>query len=207
MSLADVDAVAVDIGPGLFTGLRVGVATAKALGQSLGVGVLGVTSLDILAAGARQAVGPERAATVVSVVDARRREVFAAAYRFAPGTDRWADPGDVRDDRPEALDPGALAGWLGALAAEGPVLVVGDGAVRYLDLLVPVPGIDCGSAAEVSAPSPAVLARLAAARLAAGTAPVAAGELVPDYRRHADARINWEERAPQRSARPAAGGA
>jgi len=201
-TLADVDVVAVDIGPGLFTGLRVGVATAKALGQSLGIGVLGVTSLDILAAGARGTAGPERAAAVLTVVDARRREVFAAAYRFGSGTGD-PDPADVRDDRSEALDPADVATWLGALTSDGPVLVVGDGAVRYLDVLGPVTGADCGLAAEVSAPSPAVLARLAARRLVAGAVPSGPGELVPDYRRHADARINWEERTPQRSARPA----
>ena len=55
----------------------------------------------------------------------------------------------------------------------------------------------------MAAPSPAVLARLAGRRLAAGAVPVAPVDLVPDYRRHADARINWEERAPQRPA-PAA---
>jgi tRNA threonylcarbamoyladenosine biosynthesis protein TsaB len=204
-TLAEVDALAVDIGPGLFTGLRVGVATAKALGQSLGLGVLGVTSLDILAAGAREAAGPERAATVLAVVDARRREVFAAAYRFGSGTEAL-DPADARDDRSEALVPADVAAWLGALGSDGPVLVVGDGAVRYLDVLGPAPGADCDLAGEVSAPSPAVLARLAARRLAAGTVPSGPGELVPDYRRHADARINWEERAPQRSARPAPDG-
>ena len=74
-TLADVDALAVDVGPGLFTGLRVGVATAKALGQSLGLGIVGVTSLDILAAGARELAGAEQAGHVVAVVDARRREV------------------------------------------------------------------------------------------------------------------------------------
>ncbi len=197
VTLADVDALAVDVGPGLFTGLRVGVATAKALGQALGLAVLGVTSLDILAAGALEAAGPDRAARVVAVVDARRREVFAAAYAF--GGAGTVDPAEVRDDRPEALDPDALVAWLDTLAVDGPVLVVGDGAVRYLPLLAPRPGVDAALAGLVTAPSPATLARLAARRLAAGVAPSSAVDLAPDYRRHADARINWEERAPQRT--------
>ncbi len=198
-TLADLDALAVDIGPGLFTGLRVGVATAKALGQSLGLAVLGVTSLDILAAGALEAAGPERAARVVAVVDARRREVFAAAYAFSGAGSGGGpvDPAEVRDDRTEALDPDALVAWLDALSAGGPVLVVGDGAVRYLELLAPRPGVDVGLVGVLAAPSPATLARLAARRLAAGVVPTAPVDLVPDYRRHADARINWEERAPQ----------
>ena len=206
-TLADVDALAVDLGPGLFTGLRVGVATAKALGQALGIGVLGITSLDVLAAGAREMAGPARAATVVAVVDARRHEVFAAAYRFGGdpgGAVGDVDPAGVRHDRPEALSPGELVAWLDGWAADGPVLVVGDGAVRYLDVVAPRPGVDVGLAAEVASPSPAVLARLAARRLAAGASPVAAGDLVPEYRRHADARINWEERAPRRPAPPSA---
>lgn len=205
--LADVGALAVDIGPGLFTGLRVGVATAKALGQALDLGVLGVTSLDILAAAAFDLAGPDRAARVVAVVDARRREVFAAAYEFGSDPKRTdPDPADVRDDRNEALDPDELVAWLDAMASEGPVLVVGDGAVRYLDLLAPRPGVDCALASQVSAPSPTTLARLASRRLAAGALPVPSGELLPDYRRHADAKINWEERAPQRTAPPAADG-
>ncbi len=199
--LADVGALAVDIGPGLFTGLRVGVATAKALGQALDLGVLGVTSLDILAAAAFEMAGPDRAARVVAVVDARRREVFAAAYEFGSDPKRTdPDPADVRDDRNEAMTPDELVVWLDTLVSAGPVLVVGDGAVRYLDLLAPRPGVDCDLAGQVSAPSPTTLARLASRRLAAGIAPVPAGELLPDYRRHADAKINWEERAPQRTA-------
>jgi len=199
-TLADVDALAVDVGPGLFTGLRVGVATAKALGQSLGLGIVGVTSLDILAAGARELAGAERAGQVVAVVDARRREVFAAGYAFGSDDDgaSTVDPADVRDDRPEAMAPDALAAWLETLVGDGPVLVVGDGAVRYLELLGPIPGVDTSLAGEVTSPSPAVLVRLAARRLEAGVVPSSAVDLVPDYRRHADARINWEERAPQR---------
>ncbi len=218
-TLADVDALAVDVGPGLFTGLRVGVATAKALGQALGVDIVGVTSLDVLAAGALEAAGPRRAARVMAVVDARRREVFAAAYDFSGagagagagdgsatgnGPGAPVDPADHVDDRTEALSPDQLVDWLDDLVADGPVLVVGDGAVRYLDLLAPRRGVDAGLAARVSSPSPATLARLAAARLTAGAAPTAPADLVPDYRRHADARINWEERAPQRPTPPAA---
>ena len=205
-TLAEVDALAVDVGPGLFTGLRVGVATAKALGQALGLEVMGVTSLDVLAAGALDRAGPARAARVVAVVDARRREVFACAYTFADpsaGVPGDVDPALVRDDRAEALSPDELVDWVDDLTAGGPVLVVGDGAVRYLELLAPRPGVDADLAGEVSAPSPAILARLAARRLGAGVVPTAPADLVPDYRRHADARINWEERAPQRS-RPAA---
>jgi tRNA threonylcarbamoyladenosine biosynthesis protein TsaB len=203
--LADVDALAVDIGPGLFTGLRVGVATAKALGQALGLGLLGVTSLDVLAAAAVEQAGPERTARVVSVVDARRGEVFAAAYELAGS---GADPADVRTDRPEPLTPEALAAWLDELAASGgPLLVVGDGAVRHRDVLAGRAGIDLGLAQDLAAPSPAALARLAARRLAAGVPPVAAADLAPEYRRAPDAKINWEERAPLRTARPAADGA
>lgn len=203
-TLAEVDALAVDVGPGLFTGLRVGVATAKALGQSLGVGVLPVSSLDALAAGAFEAAPGHRSARVVAVVDARRGEVFAAAY--AAGTDgggpNGPDPADVRTDRPEALTPDELAAWCDELAAAGPVLVVGDGAVRYLEQLAPRPGLDLGLAETVSAPSPAVLARLATRRLAGGARLLDASDVVPDYRRPADAKINWEERAPQRTASP-----
>ena len=196
--LGDLEALAVDIGPGLFTGLRVGVATAKALGQALDLDVVPVTSLDILADGARRCASAGRGARVVAVVDARRGEVFAAAYDFTPaGRVADPDPGDVVDDRPGALTPDELTRWLDGLAEGGPLLVVGDGAVRYLDLLSPRPGLDLGLAGEVAAPAPADLARLAARRLAAGAAPLAARDLAPDYRRHADAEINWEQRAPR----------
>jgi tRNA threonylcarbamoyl adenosine modification protein YeaZ len=176
----------------------VGVATAKALGQALGLGVVGVSSLDVLAFGARNAVPGSKAMVVVPVVDARRGEVFAAAYRFADGRPGTVDPAEVREDRPHALAPAELAAWLGELADEaGQVLIVGDGAVRYRDVVSTDPRCRLDPADDLSAPQPRDLAGLAALRLAAGAMPTPAGDLVPDYRRHADARINWEQRAPQ----------
>jgi len=71
---ADLHVVAVDLGPGLFTGLRVGVAAAKGLAQAVGIGVLGLSSLDILTRAAAQA---GHAGLVMAAVDARRGEVFA----------------------------------------------------------------------------------------------------------------------------------
>jgi tRNA threonylcarbamoyladenosine biosynthesis protein TsaB len=177
------------------------VATAKALGQSLGVGILPVSSLDVLAAGAFEVAPGDRSARVVAVVDARRGEVFAAAYDTG-ATGGGSDPASVRTDRPDALTPDDLVSWCEELATAGPVLVVGDGAVRYLELLSPRVGLDLGLAGTVAAPSPAVLARLAARRLGADAALLAAVDVVPDYRRPPDAKINWEERAPQRTAQP-----
>jgi tRNA threonylcarbamoyladenosine biosynthesis protein TsaB len=202
-AIGEITCIAVDIGPGLFTGLRVGVATAKALAQALGIGVLGVSSLDILAAGAAErwlaSDGGPGPFSVASVVDARRGEVFAATYRFepVPGPDP-VDPESVRLDRNEPLGPEALSDWLVERSeVEGPVTVVGDGAVRYHHLLSSQPGLDLRWAGDISAPSPVTQARLAAGRLARGVVPSGATELVPDYRRPADARINWEQRAPR----------
>jgi tRNA A37 threonylcarbamoyladenosine modification protein TsaB len=160
-----------------------------------------VGSLDILAAAARDAAGPDPGdgpPTVVSVVDARRGEVFAAAYPFAGDAPAGADPATVRQDRPEPLGPDALEAWLVELsAAHGRVTVVGDGAVRYHEQLVAHPGLDLGRATELSAPPPLAQARLARSRLDRGQVPAPAADLVPDYRRPPDARINWEQRAPR----------
>jgi tRNA threonylcarbamoyladenosine biosynthesis protein TsaB len=208
--VADIDAIAVDIGPGLFTGLRVGVATAKALAQALGVGLIGVGSLDILAAALADRTAPDQPGVMASVVDARRGEVFAALYRFdrgpTPDDGPPIDPGAVRTDRLEPITPDELEAWLVEVGTEaGPVTVVGDGAVRYRPQLSVHGVLDLDPAGELASPPPLALARLAQRRLARGDAPTTPLELVPDYRRPADARINWEQRAP-RSADPVGGG-
>ena len=201
--VSEIDVIGVDVGPGLFTGLRVGVATAKALSQGLGVGVVAVSSLDVLAAAAAERSGQSGHTTaerVVSVVDARRGEVFAAAYRFdrSAAGEEPVDPASVRDDRLQPISPEALVDWLVDLAEEaGEVRVVGDGAARYRPLLAVHPGLNLAWVDEFSAPPPLALARLSLRRLARGVAPLSAAEVVPDYRRPPDARINWEQRGPR----------
>src|SRR5947207_9014588 len=76
------DRVAVGVGPGRFTGLRVGIATARGLAQALSIDLVGVSSLHVLAEAALQSA-PAPGEGVLAVIDARRGEVFAAAYAAA----------------------------------------------------------------------------------------------------------------------------
>lgn len=123
LDLADVERVGVGTGPGSFTGLRIGLATARGLAQGLGLPLAPVATLEALAAGASAEAGPDRA--VLAVIDAGRGEGFALA---------------VRDERPvgepAALGPEALAQAVAGLAADagkavGAPLAVGGGAVRF----------------------------------------------------------------------------
>lgn len=121
IELKEVGAVAVDVGPGMFTGVRVGVATAKAMAQALRVPVVGLESLDLLAFPVRYT---DR--VIAAVLDARRDEVYTALYRPVPA-------GVQRISQPAVCSPDELAGHLLALGED--VLAVGDGAVRYSDVL------------------------------------------------------------------------
>jgi tRNA threonylcarbamoyl adenosine modification protein YeaZ len=96
LTIADVGAIAVGLGPGLFTGLRVGVATARALAQARDLPLLGVSSLDLVAHRARAADRP-----VVGVMDARRGELFWACYQ--PGAAGVQRLGDDRVDPPDVV--------------------------------------------------------------------------------------------------------
>jgi len=79
LTMGDIDAVVVGCGPGPFTGLRIGMATAAAFGHALGIPVYGVCSLD--------AIGGQTTGEVLVVTDARRREVYWARYRDGVRTD------------------------------------------------------------------------------------------------------------------------
>jgi len=76
----DLDLIAVSIGPGSFTGLRIGLAFAKGLAMALRKPIVGVPTLDVLARGAEPWIGP-----VVACLDARRGEVYFSTYELAPG--------------------------------------------------------------------------------------------------------------------------
>ncbi|WP_129841870.1 tRNA (adenosine(37)-N6)-threonylcarbamoyltransferase complex dimerization subunit type 1 TsaB [Streptomyces sp. RFCAC02] len=160
-ALGKVTAVAVGTGPGPYTGLRVGLATAAALGTALGIPVHGVGSLDALAYGAGLA-GLEGPFTVAT--DARRKEVYWA--RFADARTRLDGPAVAR-----AADLPADARALTA---------VGAGAALYRDAFATVRD---DLPAHVSA---AALASLAAERLAAGD-PLDAPR--PQYLRRPDAKV------------------
>jgi tRNA threonylcarbamoyladenosine biosynthesis protein TsaB len=178
IELSEIGAVAVDVGPGLFTGLRVGVATAKAMASALRVPMVGVTSLDLLAFEVRWT--PRR---IVSVVDARRGEVFFAFYRQVPG-------GVQRLSEMRCGTPEELCSEIQATGEE--CLAVGDGAMRYAENLADLIRVEVADAG-LAHPSPAALVQLAHAR-ALREDFVNSWDLQPVYLRKADAEANWESR-------------
>ena len=161
---ADLTAVVAGTGPAPFTGLRVGLVTARTLALTLGVPVLGVPSLDALAVQAVSDLGLRPGAEILATSDARRKEVYWARYRVIahegphgfPVVELLAGP-DV--DRAGFVAQAQLAA---TEAAEGQVpVVIGEGAMLYPDFL-PV----ADDAPLV--PDATVLARLALVRRAAG---------------------------------------
>jgi tRNA threonylcarbamoyladenosine biosynthesis protein TsaB len=164
----ELDRLAVGVGPGGFTGLRIGIATVRALAQARGLPVVPVGSLDALAEGAGAGAGAG-AGTVAAVIDARRGEVYAAA---------WGGGGRLL--APLALAPADLARRLAAL--DGPVRAVGDGAVRFRTEL---------STAGVAVPADGSpvhrIGAEALCRLGAAGEPADRDRLLPDYRREPDA--------------------
>jgi tRNA threonylcarbamoyladenosine biosynthesis protein TsaB len=170
---AELSAIACGAGPGSFTGLRIGLATAKGLCLATGRPLLLVSSLAALAL--RAPTG----AIAVPCIDAWKGEVYAGFYRRGEGTGLLAL-------EPEAvLAPGRLAAWLEAAigGSAAAVHLVGDGAVRWPELLAP--GV---VAEDRSAPDAADVGRLAWDRFARGERDPLA-EAVPSYIRPSEAEI------------------
>ena len=158
----DVRRIGVGVGPGTFTGLRIGVATARALAQATGAEVAAVSTLEALAA----AAATDRA--VLAVLDARRGEAYAAAFHDG---ERLLGPLAIAPDGLAALADPRRAPWL----------AVGDGALRFRDRLEP--------AAEVPADASPLhgASALAVCRLAREARPVDRDALLPEYVRQPDA--------------------
>jgi tRNA threonylcarbamoyladenosine biosynthesis protein TsaB len=176
VSLDQLAAVAVDIGPGLFTGLRVGVTTAKVMAQALRVPVVGVPSLDLVAYPLRHAMR-----LIVPVLDARRREVFWASYRPVPG-------GVQRVSEYEVRAPAELVAELDAGTDE--LLLAGDGVDAYRDEFASLERAEFAGVGHV-APSAAALVELATARVEREEFQ-SPSEVRPLYLRASDAEINWD---------------
>lgn len=178
-------AVAVSLGPGLFSGMRVGVATAKAIAQTLSLPMIGMPSLDLVAYDVRYA--PK---TICVVLDARRNEVFHAFYRSSPG-------GIQRMTEYRVEKPGQLA--IGIASRPEEVLLVGTGALLYKDMFE-----ELGTVVEVGTMSHAfpharALVELSLPRLAREDfdSPY---DLKPLYLRQSARRIQWERLRQDRSA-------
>lgn len=179
LELRQVGGVVVGLGPGLFTGLRVGIETGKALAQVLAVPLLGIPSLDTLAFRVRYT-----ARLVAAVIDARRGEVFYALYRPVPG-------GVMRQGEPQVGPPEHLAADLQATGED--VLLVGNGAILYRTRLEGSGGgTEFASAAEAH-PAASALVELAVPRFIREEQDRPA-DVVPLYLRRSDAEIAWDQR-------------
>jgi tRNA threonylcarbamoyladenosine biosynthesis protein TsaB len=156
----DLAAVVVGVGPAPYTGLRIGLATGRALGLALGIPVWGVGSLEALAADAVARLSPPPGTRLLAAADARRREIYWAAYRVGP-------EGEAVPEGGPAVGPAASAP-----AAD---VVVGGAVSVYPDVLPTMP------AAPLRV-DPAVLAGLGVARAAMG----AVQPMAPIYLRRPD---------------------
>ena len=172
---ADIDVVAVDVGPGLFSGIRAGLATAQAVAGAAGVPLIPVISLDAIALGA--ATGHRR---VWAVVDVRRGEVAVGPYRPVPG-------GVVRDGPTELVTAAKLRATLESDATEA--LVVGDWQALSPDTLLGIHGLKTG---RPRYPAAAAVADIARGRADKGEVPHP-DEVRPRYMREPDVTINWAD--------------
>lgn len=173
---AQISGVAVGLGPGLFTGLRVGIATARAFAQVLRAPVVGIGSLDVLAFSVRYT-----RSRICAVSDGKRGEVYYAFYRAVPG-------GVARESEYLVGPPERLGADLEASGEE--TLMVGGGALLYRRVLE-----EAGTTLEFATtstafPSAIELLELALPRFLREETG-RAEDLVPHYVRKSDAEINW----------------
>jgi len=183
----DVDAVAVSVGPGSFTGVRIGVAAVQGFCRGAGVPAVPVGTLEGLAWGARGSDWDVSGARLLASVDARRGEVYAALYRGGAG----AGPPELLWG-PEVVSCAALVRRFSELRPEGGPegALLGNGG----DLLAPLFPVESGWARprSLARARASAVARAGAWKLAAGETRTPA-ELVPVYLRKSDAEVRREK--------------
>jgi tRNA threonylcarbamoyladenosine biosynthesis protein TsaB len=171
---SDIDVVVVDYGPGPFTGIRAGLATAQAFAAALGVPLVGVSSLTVLAV--RAATGHRR---IWSVVDMRRGQVAVAPYRPLPG-------GVAPDGNPEVATPDEFKAMLTAEPMDS--LIVGDYKTLPESTWSGIHSVRFGRPRYPSADVICEIAAIQSGREDFGQP----AEIRPMYMREPDVKINWE---------------
>ena len=166
----EIEAVSVGIGPGSFTGLRVGLATAKGLALSLSVPIVGVSSLEALAWQVRFYPGK-----ILALLDARKGQVFAG---FFQGGDEFK-----LESEPMAIDPSELVEKI-----KTKTLVVGEGLAAYPEILEKVKNKVSVAGFEYDYPRASIVGRLGLIRLQRGESD-SPETLAPVYLRGSDAQM------------------
>ncbi len=175
----DLDAIVIDVGPGLYTGIRVGLATAQGLAAAIGVPLVPAVSLDAIAY--RAATGHRH---IWAVVDVRRGEVAVAAYRPVPG-------GVVKDGPAQVVTPEVFRAMLESDPED--ILLVGDTQVLPESMLRGLHRVRVG---RPRYPSADVLIEVASVAVDKGSAPHP-DEIRPMYLREPDVTLNWAAIRPE----------
>jgi tRNA threonylcarbamoyladenosine biosynthesis protein TsaB len=180
----DVSAVAVSVGPGSFTGVRVAVSTAKGIARAWEKPVIAVSSLLGLANRF-----PEVSLPIFALLDARKNEVYAASFHNEQGI--------LKVDTPErAIRPEVLCREI-----RKPALFVGEGALRYRSLLREcLPSYAVFTEGSLNNPSAASIAEIGLSKFRRGRV-LSPEAVVPNYIRRSEAEIYWKEKSIQRPLR------
>lgn len=175
VSIAEIDAFAVSIGPGSFTGLRIGLSTIKGIAFSTKKPIVPVPTLDAMA---RRL--PFSSCDICPMLDARKNEVYTALYR-------WEKNACVKLIPETAAEPGDFLRRI-----KGPTIFMGDGAIKYKDVIVGILKADAiFPASSLMTPAASGVAEIAFEKLREGieTDPIS---LTPLYIRKAEAEIRWK---------------